>query len=261
MPARCQQLAGSAPDERTCSHCTAEKTTARMKSTTDQNSARRGCRSPASRSSFWPKMGCPGQPRPRQQGSRRALTVRPPVRQPALIIVPRTDGCGSNPAWVEFDRRGVDINVFSSRYGTDDLLSVADISGSRFHGIPPTADATCQLGLCAAKRTYPYEGTRVRVLCQPGTGNRTGELQLQYGFQIGAGLELPAAHHLNAPCAALCPPCSVRSAWPMAEFAAERRSPANSPLRWSLSTTTRVPPGLSTRRTSAMPAAQSGGQK
>ena len=81
------------------------------------------------------------------------------------------------------------------------------VSGSRFHGIPPTADATCQLGLCTAKRTYPYEGPRVRVHCQPGTGNRTGELQLQYGFQIGAGLELPAAHHLNAPCAALCPPC------------------------------------------------------
>jgi hypothetical protein len=47
-------------------------------------------------------------------------------RHPALVITPRTDSCGSNPAWVEFKRAGIDINVYSSGYGTGTLLSVAD---------------------------------------------------------------------------------------------------------------------------------------
>jgi hypothetical protein len=46
--------------------------------------------------------------------------------QPALVISPRTDGCGSNPAWVEFDHRGLDISIYSTNYGTQALLSVAD---------------------------------------------------------------------------------------------------------------------------------------
>ena len=46
--------------------------------------------------------------------------------QPALVISPRTDGCGSNPAWVEFKRDGIDISIYSSSYSTDTLLSVAD---------------------------------------------------------------------------------------------------------------------------------------
>jgi hypothetical protein len=46
--------------------------------------------------------------------------------QPALVISPRTDGCGSNPAWVEFKHHGIDINIYSHNYGTDVLLSVAD---------------------------------------------------------------------------------------------------------------------------------------
>jgi hypothetical protein len=46
--------------------------------------------------------------------------------RPALVISPRTDVCGSNPAWVEFDHGGIDINIYSTSYGTDTLLSVAD---------------------------------------------------------------------------------------------------------------------------------------
>src|SRR5579863_2061561 len=44
----------------------------------------------------------------------------------ALIITPDTDGCGSNPAWVEFKRAGTDINIYSASYGTATLLKVAD---------------------------------------------------------------------------------------------------------------------------------------
>ncbi len=47
-------------------------------------------------------------------------------RHPALVISPHTDACGSNPAWVEFEHKGIDINVYSGRYGTDTLLAVAD---------------------------------------------------------------------------------------------------------------------------------------
>ena len=50
---------------------------------------------------------------------------------PALVIIPHTDGCGSNPAWVELDRRGIDINVYSSSYPTDTLLAVAASLGQR----------------------------------------------------------------------------------------------------------------------------------
>lgn len=46
--------------------------------------------------------------------------------QPALIIQPGTDAPASNPAWVEFERNGIDINVVSDSYGTDTLLTVAD---------------------------------------------------------------------------------------------------------------------------------------
>ncbi|MGH7868647.1 MAG: hypothetical protein ACREP9_13715, partial [Candidatus Dormibacteraceae bacterium] len=47
-------------------------------------------------------------------------------RQPALVIQPHTDTLHSNPAWVEFERNGIDINIVSSSYGTDALLAVAD---------------------------------------------------------------------------------------------------------------------------------------
>ena len=47
-------------------------------------------------------------------------------RQPALVITPRTDACGSNPAWVEFKHKGIDVNIYSDSYGTGTLLSVAD---------------------------------------------------------------------------------------------------------------------------------------
>ena len=45
---------------------------------------------------------------------------------PALVISPHTDGCGTNPAWIEFDHRGIDINIYSTSYGTQTLLLVAD---------------------------------------------------------------------------------------------------------------------------------------
>ena len=34
-------------------------------------------------------------------------------RHPALVITPHTDGCGSNPAWVEFKRGRIDISIYS----------------------------------------------------------------------------------------------------------------------------------------------------
>jgi hypothetical protein len=46
--------------------------------------------------------------------------------QPALVIQPGTDVYKSNPAWVEFERNGTDINVASTSYGTDTLLAVAN---------------------------------------------------------------------------------------------------------------------------------------
>jgi hypothetical protein len=46
--------------------------------------------------------------------------------QPALVIEPRTDASKSNLAWVEFDFNGIDVNVVSATYGTDQLLAVAD---------------------------------------------------------------------------------------------------------------------------------------
>ena len=45
---------------------------------------------------------------------------------PALVITPDTDGCGSNPAVVEFKHRGIDITIYSGRYGTRTLLAIAD---------------------------------------------------------------------------------------------------------------------------------------
>jgi hypothetical protein len=55
-----------------------------------------------------------------------AATIGRVHKHPALVISPRTDGCGSNPAWVEFDHRGIDINIYSTSYGTETLLAVAD---------------------------------------------------------------------------------------------------------------------------------------
>jgi hypothetical protein len=44
---------------------------------------------------------------------------------PALVISPDTDIKQSNPAWVEFDLQGIDINVESATESTSTLLSVA----------------------------------------------------------------------------------------------------------------------------------------
>ncbi len=45
--------------------------------------------------------------------------------RPVLVIVPRTDPGRSNPAWVELDWNGVDVNIFSHHYGTRVLLRIA----------------------------------------------------------------------------------------------------------------------------------------
>lgn len=46
-------------------------------------------------------------------------------RNVALVISPHTDMKRSNPAWVEFDLNGVDVNVESATQGTAALLGVA----------------------------------------------------------------------------------------------------------------------------------------
>jgi len=43
----------------------------------------------------------------------------------ALVIWPRSDAKRSNPAWVEFDRHGIDINVVSATRPPRALLAVA----------------------------------------------------------------------------------------------------------------------------------------
>jgi hypothetical protein len=43
----------------------------------------------------------------------------------ALVISPHSDTAKTNPAWVEFDDRGIDINVISATQGTATLLTVA----------------------------------------------------------------------------------------------------------------------------------------
>ena len=43
--------------------------------------------------------------------------------RPVLVISPHTDRYHSNPAWVEYVRNGIDINVYSHSYGTATLLA------------------------------------------------------------------------------------------------------------------------------------------
>jgi hypothetical protein len=43
----------------------------------------------------------------------------------ALVISPHSDTAKTNSAWVEFDDRGIDINVISATRGTATLLTVA----------------------------------------------------------------------------------------------------------------------------------------
>ena len=46
--------------------------------------------------------------------------------RPTLVITPDTSAiCHCNPAYVEFDRNGIDINVSSHTYGTGALLAIA----------------------------------------------------------------------------------------------------------------------------------------
>lgn len=58
--------------------------------------------------------------------NRASATIGRVHQHPALVITPDTDGCGSNPAWVEFERSGIDINIYSASYGTGTLLAIAD---------------------------------------------------------------------------------------------------------------------------------------
>ena len=44
---------------------------------------------------------------------------------PALVVTPHTDPVNPNPAWVEFDWSGIDVNIVSATYGTSALIAVA----------------------------------------------------------------------------------------------------------------------------------------
>lgn len=46
--------------------------------------------------------------------------------QPALVISPHTARYNRNPAWVEFDSNGIDINIVSQTYGASALLDAAN---------------------------------------------------------------------------------------------------------------------------------------
>ncbi len=74
-----------------------------------------------------------------------AATIGQVHKRPALVISPHTDGCGSNPAWIEFDHRGIDINIYSTSYGTRTLLSVAD----SLVPLPPPGTVTGIAAPCA----------------------------------------------------------------------------------------------------------------
>jgi len=52
-------------------------------------------------------------------------TIRQVNGLPALVISLHTDYYKSNPAWAEFDRAGIDINVVSASYGTSALTAIA----------------------------------------------------------------------------------------------------------------------------------------
>jgi hypothetical protein len=45
--------------------------------------------------------------------------------QPAIVTEPYTDAPKTNPAWLQFDLGGVDVNLFSYQYSTTDLIDVA----------------------------------------------------------------------------------------------------------------------------------------
>jgi hypothetical protein len=45
---------------------------------------------------------------------------------PALIIKQHTDKKHENPAWIEFYKHGVDVNVYSAHYKTAALVRLAD---------------------------------------------------------------------------------------------------------------------------------------
>jgi len=45
--------------------------------------------------------------------------------QPAIVTEPYTDVPKTNPAWLQFDLNGVDVNLFSYGFSTEDLIEVA----------------------------------------------------------------------------------------------------------------------------------------
>jgi hypothetical protein len=108
-------------------------------------------------------------------------------RHPALVISPRTDSCGSNPAWVEFDHRGIDISIYSTSYGTQTLLSVAaslvplpapgvvtgfaaPCAGPPVAALPSVTVFAVRDGRTVAKQVTRYKGRhdRYRFLLAPG---------------------------------------------------------------------------------------------
>jgi hypothetical protein len=46
--------------------------------------------------------------------------------QPALVTEPFSDVPKTNPAWVRFEVEGVDVNLFSFQYSTQELIGVAE---------------------------------------------------------------------------------------------------------------------------------------
>lgn len=86
----------------------------------------------------------------------------------ALVITPNTDYYQSNPAWVEFDLGGVNVNIISLTEDTATLLGVADslvqggqtsCSSCAASGYAQTASASLLTRQLAAHRTGMVEGT------------------------------------------------------------------------------------------------------
>jgi hypothetical protein len=59
------------------------------------------------------------------------VTIAKVNGRPALVIEPHTDACRSNPAWVEFDLNGVDVNIVSATQDAAALLAVANSMSAR----------------------------------------------------------------------------------------------------------------------------------
>jgi hypothetical protein len=102
-----------------------------------------------------------------------AATIGRVHKQPALVISPRTDGCRTNPAWIEFDHRGIDINIYSTSYGTQTLLSVAD-------SLTPLPAPGVVTGIAAPCAGPPAAGLRSVTVFAIRNGRIVGTQVTQY---------------------------------------------------------------------------------